>query len=167
MPTTTKASQTAARGSKGLTEKQARFAEEYAVDLNASQAALRAGYSPETAGQQGWRLLKNEQVRALVAELRKELAEASRLDALWVRERLRENVERALQREAVLDNKGQPTGEYTYQGAVANKALELLGKDQGLFTDKHEISGPDAGAIPTRIEWVVVDKRKEGDGSDR
>ena len=42
-----------------LTPKQHRFVIEYLVDLNATQAALRAGYSARTAPQQGSRLLKN------------------------------------------------------------------------------------------------------------
>lgn len=48
------------------TEKQARFAEEYLVDLNATQAAIRAGYSEKTAEQQGSRLLRNVQVQAAI-----------------------------------------------------------------------------------------------------
>lgn len=132
-----------------LNEKQARFAEEYAVDLNATQAAIRAGYSPETARQQGSRLLTNAYIRARVEELRKELAEASRIDALWIRERLRENVDRAMQLEEV-QREGKPTGEYVYQGNVANKALELLGKDRGMFVEKHEVTGKDGGPIETR-----------------
>lgn len=50
-----------------LTPKQARFVEEYLVDLNATQAAIRAGYSARTAEQQGSRLLRNVQVAASVA----------------------------------------------------------------------------------------------------
>ena len=50
-----------------LTPKQHRFVTEYLVDLNASQAALRAGYSPRTAPQQGSRLLKNVDVQAAIA----------------------------------------------------------------------------------------------------
>ena len=52
----------------GLTAKQARFTEEYLVDLNATQAAKRAGYSEKTAGSQGQRLLKNVEVAAAIAE---------------------------------------------------------------------------------------------------
>ena len=50
-----------------LTPKQERFVTEYLVDLNATQAALRAGYSPRTAPQQGSRLLKNVHVQAAIA----------------------------------------------------------------------------------------------------
>lgn len=51
-----------------LTLKQARFVDEYLVDLNATQAAIRSGYSENTAEQQGSRLLSNAKVAAAVAE---------------------------------------------------------------------------------------------------
>ena len=52
----------------GLTEKQQRFVDEYLVDLNATQAAIRAGYSAKTALQQGPRLLGNVGVQSAVQE---------------------------------------------------------------------------------------------------
>lgn len=60
---------------RGLTPRQARFVDEYLVDLNASQAARRAGYSSRTADQQGFRLLRNDQVRRGIAARRQQLAE--------------------------------------------------------------------------------------------
>ena len=54
----------------------------------------------------------------------------------WVLEKLVENVERAMQVAEVLDRDGEPTGEFVYQGAVANKALELIGRHLGMFSDK-------------------------------
>lgn len=58
-----------------LTPQQARFVGEYLVDLNATQAALRSGYSPRTAKQQGSRLLSNDDVAAAIAEAQKALSE--------------------------------------------------------------------------------------------
>lgn len=54
-----------------LNEKQARFVEEYLVDLNATQAAIRAGYSEKTARTQGQRLLTNADIQAAVSEAQK------------------------------------------------------------------------------------------------
>lgn len=51
-----------------LNAKQQRFAQEYLVDLNATQAALRAGYSEKTAHSQGQRLLKHVEVAEAIAE---------------------------------------------------------------------------------------------------
>lgn len=62
-----KATERKSRGREhGLTPKQERFVAEYLVDLNATQAAIRSGYSPKTAEQQGPRLLGNAVVRAAV-----------------------------------------------------------------------------------------------------
>lgn len=58
-----------------MTKKQKRFVEEYLIDLNATQAAIRAGYSPKTANEQGARLLANVSVHA---ELSKQMAERSK-----------------------------------------------------------------------------------------
>ena len=54
----------------GLTEKQQRFVDEYLVDLNATQAAIRAGYSPRTANEQGAQLLAKLSVQHAVREAR-------------------------------------------------------------------------------------------------
>lgn len=53
----------------GLNEKQKRFAAEYLIDLNATQAAIRAGYSEKTAGVQGFGLLKKPEIQKLIQEL--------------------------------------------------------------------------------------------------
>lgn len=53
--------------SNGLTPKQARFVEEYLIDRNGTQAAIRTGYSPATAAQQASRLLSNAKIAAAVA----------------------------------------------------------------------------------------------------
>lgn len=51
-----------------LTDKQQRFVDEYLIDLNATQAAIRAGYSAKTADQQGSRMLANVKVQQAIAE---------------------------------------------------------------------------------------------------
>jgi len=58
-----------------VTKKQKRFVEEYLIDLNATQAAIRAGYSPITAQEQGSRMLSNVMVQTAVA---KAMADRSR-----------------------------------------------------------------------------------------
>ena len=64
---------------KGLTAKQARFAQEYLIDLNATQAAIRAGYSENGAGQSAHKLLKKTEIAAAIQERRKELIEKVRV----------------------------------------------------------------------------------------
>lgn len=59
---------------KKLTPKQLRFVDEYLIDLNATQAAIRSGYSKRTAGSQGFDLLKKPEVVSALEAKRKELA---------------------------------------------------------------------------------------------
>lgn len=64
-----------------LTDKQRCFVDEYLVDLNATQAATRAGYSARTANEQGARLLANVSVAAAVAEAQKQRSERTGITA--------------------------------------------------------------------------------------
>ena len=59
---------------KKLTPKQQRFVEEYCVDFNGTQAAIRAGYSKNTATEQASRLLRNVNIQAAIKERLDELA---------------------------------------------------------------------------------------------
>jgi phage terminase small subunit len=51
-----------------MTDKQKRFVEEYLIDLNATQAAIRAGYSPDTAEVQGYQLLQKTSVSSAMSK---------------------------------------------------------------------------------------------------
>lgn len=55
-----------------MTDKQERFCEEYMIDLNATQAAIRAGYSPKTANEQGSQLLAKLSIQNRIAQLQAE-----------------------------------------------------------------------------------------------
>ncbi|HHH0240812.1 TPA: terminase small subunit [Yersinia enterocolitica] len=71
-----------------LTDKQELFAREYIVDLNATQAAIRAGYSAKTANEQASRLLANVNVQNFVAHLKSQRCEEVGIDAAYVLRRL-------------------------------------------------------------------------------
>lgn len=62
-----------------LNEKQRRFVAEYLIDLNSTQAAIRAGYSAKTAKQQGSRLLTNADVQAAVVKAQTKRAERTEI----------------------------------------------------------------------------------------
>lgn len=64
-----------------LTEKQKIFAKEYLIDLNATKAAIRAGYSQRTAYSQGQRLLKNVEIQTLISKLMEERSERTEITA--------------------------------------------------------------------------------------
>lgn len=68
----------------GLNDRQTRFVQEYCKDFNATQAAIRAGYSEKTAGSQGHDLLKVPEIQARIEERKEELATIAEVDAAWV-----------------------------------------------------------------------------------
>jgi phage terminase small subunit len=76
-----------------LTPKQQRFVEEYLLDLNAIQAAIRAGYSPRTANQQGPQLLKSAEIVAAIAAAKLAQSKEMPIDSEWVLNRLVEEVD--------------------------------------------------------------------------
>ncbi len=85
------------------------------------------------------RLTKNDEIRQrideLVTKIEERVVEKTALTKEWIIDRLVENTNRAMQVVQVLDRDGRPTGEYQYQGNVANKALELLGREKGMFNE--------------------------------
>ncbi len=71
-----------------LTDKQEMFCREYLIDLNATQAAIRAGYSGKTSNEQGARLLANVSVQIRISELKAERNDRIDIDATYVLRRL-------------------------------------------------------------------------------
>jgi phage terminase small subunit len=80
-------------GKSGLTPKQKRFVEEYLLDLNATQAAIRAGYSERTARQVGAENLSKPVIMAAVSEAQAARSDRVKIDADWVLARLVDEVE--------------------------------------------------------------------------
>lgn len=129
-----------------LTDKQETFIREYLVDLNATQAAIRAGYSVKTAKQIGTENLAKPALRSRIEELQGKRAEKLQLDAEWVLTKLTEVVSKSMQEKEVekwdyAERRLIGTGEYVYDSQGANRALELIGKHLGMFKDKIEHSG--------------------------
>lgn len=89
----------------GLTPKQQRFVEEYLFDLNATQAATRAGYSARTAEWQGPQLLGKPHVAAAVAAGKASRSERTKIDADWVLRTLAE--EKTADLSELFDDQGQ------------------------------------------------------------
>jgi phage terminase small subunit len=108
-----------------MNDKQRRFAEEYCVDLNATQAAIRAGYSAKTAYSQGQRLLKDVEVAESIAAQQVERSERLQVSV--------DDVVRGLHREATDLATGTP--------AARVSAWGLLGKHLGMFVERHEHTG--------------------------
>jgi phage terminase small subunit len=124
-----------------LTAKQEAFCEEYMIDLNGAQAAIRAGYSEDSAKEIASENLTKPNIAARIVELKAERSERVVVTADYVLNGLLEVHERCMQKEAVMervDGQQQETGEFKFEHSGANKSLELLGKHLGMFTDKIE-----------------------------
>lgn len=128
-----------------LTPQQERFCQEYVIDLNGTQAAIRASYSEKTAQEQSSRLLSNVIIQAYVKKLQDEIAKRNEITADWVVNNLREVAERCMQISPVYNRKGQQVmcenreGDlvpaFTFNALGASKSLELIGKTIGIFED--------------------------------
>lgn len=106
-----------------LTDKQMKFVDEYMIDMNATQAYLRAGYrcTEEAARVSASKLLTNPNIVGEIATRQEKLQEKTELTAEWVLNELADNHRVA-----------KAAGDLN----PSNKALELIGKHIGMFTDK-------------------------------
>lgn len=143
-----------------MNEKQKRFAREYIVDLNATQAAIRAGYSPRTANEQGTRLLANAGMKAFVVALMEKREQKTEI----VAERVLLEMARAAfydpadianqpmsgpadiaklpeaVRRAIVGWGWDKAGNFTLKLADKLRALEMLGRHLSLFNDKVNVT---------------------------
>lgn len=110
-----------------LAPRQKQFCIEYQKDLNATQAAIRAGYSEKTARQQAHDLLQKPEIKKEVNKYKNKIAERAKLDATYVLENLKSIVDKC-----------QNSNNLFFSSSAVN-ALNLLGKHLSLFTDKKEI----------------------------
>lgn len=76
-----------------LTAKEHRFCQEYLVDLNGTQAAIRAGYSKHTARAQACDILTRPDIISTIDEMKAERAERTGIDAEWLLKRLADEAE--------------------------------------------------------------------------
>jgi len=157
-----------------LTAKQELFCSEYIIDLNASQAAIRAGYSPKGSNVTGSKLLATANIRKRIGELQQVRREKSDIDAQWVLNRLLDEADADMG--DIFDSEGKAKNIHDWpliwrKGLVSGmditmdedgridsvkvrtsdriKRLELIGKhiDIRAFTDRQEITGAGGGPI--------------------
>lgn len=148
-----------------LNAKRQRFADEYLIDLNATQAAIRAGYSSKTANEQGSRLLADVNVRAYIDERMAELSKRTgvnqerilrelariafldpttlvNMDDATIRGDASEDDTAAIASVKVKEVKGDfESIEREVKFADKLKALELLGKRFAMWVDKQQVEG--------------------------
>ncbi len=189
-----------------LTAKQKRFCDEYLIDLNATQAAIRAGYSEKTAYRTGADNLKKPQIEEYIAKRQKELSRSTEITQERVIKELAliafsnnadyaHVVEKKMQVEAggalvdVLDKDGNPVMYRTVEPVLTEelteeqkralavikkgrdglevkscdkvKALELLGKHLGIFTDKIEANVNDT--TRSELQELLAQRKARGE----
>lgn len=148
-----------------LNEKQRRFVDEYLIDLNATQAAIRAGYSAKTADVQGSRMLGNVKVQQAISEAMAErskrtgvnqdriVLELARIafvnasdvidpEDATIKEGASDDDTAAIQsvKVKVIPTKDGEGIEREIRLSDKLKALELLGKHLGMWNDKLDVS---------------------------
>jgi len=116
-----------------LSGKQKRFVEEYLIDLNATQAAIRAGYSERTARAIGSENLAKPYIADAISKAQKERSDNAKSDALWVIEKL--------EREA-------QDGENT--GSERISALDKLGRHHGIYERDNSQKG-----LGSLADWIA------------
>lgn len=131
-----------------LTEKQKRFVDEYLIDLNATQAAIRAGYSEKTANEIGAENLGKPSIREAVDAALQVRAKKTQIDAEWVLRRLAEEAEADVADLYTESGSLKPVHEWPKiwrQGLVAGIEIE-------------QVKGPD-GSVAGEVAKVKLSDR--------
>jgi phage terminase small subunit len=126
-----------------LTPKQERFVAEYLIDLNATQAAIRSGYSEKTARSQGQRMLTNVDIVAAVAGAQGDRTERTNITQDYVLESIFSAMERCKQADSF-----NATGVF--------KGAELLGKHLGMFQGENQSVTVNLPVDGWQIERTIV-----------
>jgi len=131
-----------------LSPKRQRFVDEYVVDFNGTQAAIRAGYSPRSAQQQSADLLLMPMVKEAVDERRRSIRRKSVNHRHWL-----------LRKTKLIIDKCTSPGMWDPKGA--NGAVRNMVDILGLRLEKKEITGKDGGAIELKTEHNLSKLSKE------
>lgn len=150
----------------GFTVKEQAFIEGVLLGKAASRAHEDAGYKASTRNSRdssASQLLRKPKIAAELARRRTQVAAKVNVNAEWVITKLIANYERAVTGSQILDEDGDPSGFARYEGSVANRALELIGKHIGMFRERHEITGKDGSAIETKstVSVGLTDEMRE------
>lgn len=128
-----------------LTKKKIIFCNEYVIDYNGKQAAIRAGYKESNAASQASRLLSDSEILEYIKVLQKHLVDSSCLTEEKVINHLQDVLERCLSAKPVMEwdyseHEMVETGDWTFDSKGALEAIKLLGQHLGMFSNKIKIS---------------------------
>ena len=141
-----------------LTAKQEKFCNEYLIDMNGTQAAIRSGYSKATAKELASENLTKPNIQQRLAELRLPLQEATKLSQEWVLNRFKDISNRCMTAEPVMirDDEGNmiESGDYKFDSSGANKATEMIAKHLGFFETHNKqktVQAPVINILPPSV----------------
>lgn len=177
-----------------LTPKKKIFVDEYLIDFNATQAAIKAGYSKKTARSQGQRLLTNVDIQEAIQKAMKERSERTEITQDMVLKELAtfgfaniqdyikhsqdgliifksiddipEGAARAIEAIKVIDNGSKGSVEFKLHSK--SRGLELIGRHLGMFLDKVNLTGDfnvDKPILLKVVETHIEDQSKEKNGN--
>jgi len=174
---------------RDLTPKEAAFVREYLIDLNATQAAIRAGYSAKSANVQAVEIMARPLVKAAIDAAKVERSEETKIDAAWVLKRLaveaeadmadiyfengalkpvhewpkiwRQGLVAGVEHIEVKDREGNATGDVIVKIKVSDrvKRLELIGKHVGVQAFQENIQ---VGGVEQLADRIARAKAKQG-----
>jgi hypothetical protein len=135
------------------------FAQLVANGVTNTEAAKTAGFSEKRAMVTGSELATRPEVIGRIAELRvmvvERVTEKTAIDKAWVLNELIEVVKMGKAAEPIIGKDGESTGEVKQNLAAANKALELIGKEFGMFIDRSEVkTGPLDGVAHDDLKQI-------------
>ena len=170
---------------RALTPRQERFVAEYLVDLNATQAAVRAGYSVKTAASIGYENLRKPEIASAITMRKAQQLNKAEVSA----ERILRELARIAHADIreLFDAEGhlKPTADLSDDAAAAvssievvtrtrgdeeveqvrkvrswdkTRALDILAKHLGLLKQTHEHSGPGGGSIS--VDWSTLTREE-------
>ncbi len=133
-----------------------KFCQEYAVDYNGTQAAIRAGYEEKSARQQASRLLSQEEILNRIMELQADQVKRLAITQDYVVMQLLDTYKCCREAAPVMQydydlGKMVETGTYQFDSKGALRALELLGKHLGMYGPKSAPAGQNGGNLLTRL----------------
>ena len=156
----------------GLTDKERMFCFEYLIDLNKTQAAIRAGYSPKSAGEIGYENMKKPEIQKEIQRLMDERVKRVEISSDEIISNIKYIGECCMARVPVLVRQGrkfvqkkvldEETGEWVgvwqFKEMGALKAQELLGKHKKLFVETKEETVRERKIFITPEEQTEADK---------
>lgn len=116
-----------------MNDKQKQFCEEYIIDLNGTQAAIRAGYSEKTANRIASELLSKLDIQEYIQNIKNKRSERVKYSQDELMRDILEVKNRCLQANPVLDKEGNEIGVWKFDSNGANKALDMLAKHVGFY----------------------------------